>query len=231
MRRAFRYCRPAGEVFDRYAALLNFYSAANLMTTGLSCGSGGNTCIAENLAAPNAARIISEFQLWHPHCRGFQNLEDNAMSLLYSPVTFGPYTFKNRLVMSPMTRSRALGNIPNDLMAEYYKQRASSAGLIITEGTSPSPNGLGYPRVPGIFSAAQVVGWKKITDAVHSEGAKFFVQLMHTGRIGHQNNLPQGASVVGPSAIVAAGEMHTDALMSAFDPKRTLELRGKLTGG
>jgi N-ethylmaleimide reductase len=142
---------------------------------------------------------------------GFQNLEDNAMSLLYSPVRFGPYTFKNRLVMSPMTRSRALGNIPNDLMVEYYKQRASSAGLIITEGTSPSPNGLGYPRVPGIFSAAQVAGWKKIADAVHSEGAKFFVQLMHTGRIGHQNNLPQGASVVGPSAIVAAGEMHTDA--------------------
>jgi len=130
---------------------------------------------------------------------------------LYSPVTLGPYTFNNRLVMSPMTRSRALGNVPNDLMVEYYKQRASSAGLIITEGTSPSPNGLGYPRVPGIFSAAQVAGWKKITDAVHSKGAKIFVQLMHTGRIGHQNNLPKGASVIGPSAIVAAGEMYTDA--------------------
>jgi N-ethylmaleimide reductase len=130
---------------------------------------------------------------------------------LNSPVTFGPYAFKNRLVMSPMTRSRAVGNIPGDLMVEYYKQRASSAGLIITEGTSPSPNGLGYPRIPGIFSAVQVTGWKKITDAVHSKGAKIFVQLMHTGRIGHQNNLPQGASVVGPSAIVAAGEMYTDA--------------------
>src|SRR6476646_4072091 len=115
---------------------------------------------------------------------------------LYSPVTLGPYTFNNRLVMSPMTRSRALGNVPNDLMVEYYKQRASSAGLIITEGTSPSPNGLGYPRVPGIFSAAQVAGWKKITDAVHSKGAKIFVQLMHTGRVGHPNNLPQGASVI-----------------------------------
>ena len=133
------------------------------------------------------------------------------MSLLYSPVTLGPYTFKNCLVMSPMTRSRALGNVPDELMVEYYKQRASSAGLIVTEGTSPSPNGLGYPRIPGIFSAAQVAGWKKITDAVHSKGAKIFVQLMHTGRIGHPNNLPQGAAVVGPSAVLATGEMYTDA--------------------
>ena len=97
------------------------------------------------------------------------------------------------------------------MMVEYYKQRASSAGLIITEGTSPSPNGLGYPRIPGIFSAAQVAGWKKIADAVRSKGAKIFVQLMHTGRVGHPNNLPQGAAVVGPSAVLAAGEMYTDA--------------------
>src|ERR1700751_82391 len=117
------------------------------------------------------------------------------MSLLYSPVTFGPYKFKNRLVMSPMTRSRALGNVPDDLMVEYYKQRASSAGLIITEGTSPSPNGLGYPRIPGIFSAAQVAGWKKITDAVQAKGTKIFSQLMHTGRVGHPNNLHPGADV------------------------------------
>jgi len=133
------------------------------------------------------------------------------MSLLYSPVTLGPYTFKNRIVMSPMTRSRALGNVPDDLMVEYYKQRAASAGLIITEGTSPSPNGLGYPRIPGIFSAAQVAGWKKVTDAVHGKGAKIFIQLMHTGRVGHPNNLPSGASVIGPSAVVAVGEMYTDA--------------------
>ena len=82
-------------------------------------------------------------------------------------------------------------------MVEYYKQRASSAGLIITEGTSPSPNGLGYPRIPGIFSAAQVAGWKPVTDAVHAKGAKIFVQLMHTGRVGHPNNLPAGAHVLG----------------------------------
>jgi N-ethylmaleimide reductase len=93
-------------------------------------------------------------------------------------------------------------------MAEYYAQRAS-AGLIITEGTSPSPNGLGYPRIPGIFSADQVAGWKTVTDAVHARGAKMFVQLMHTGRIGHVLNLPAGAKVLAPSAIAAAGEIPT----------------------
>jgi N-ethylmaleimide reductase len=132
------------------------------------------------------------------------------MSLLYSPIKIGPLTLQNRLVTSPMTRSRAIGNVPNDLMVEYYKQRAS-AGLIITEGTSPSPNGLGYPRIPGAFSDAQVAGWKKVTDAVHTGGAKIFLQLMHTGRIGHPNNLPAGGRVLGPSAVVAAGEMYTDA--------------------
>jgi N-ethylmaleimide reductase len=84
-------------------------------------------------------------------------------------------------------------------------------GLIITEGTSTSPNGLGYPRIPGIFSAAQVAGWKKVTDAVHAAGTKIFIQFMHTGRIGHPNNLPAGATVVGPSAVAAAGEIYTDA--------------------
>jgi N-ethylmaleimide reductase len=133
------------------------------------------------------------------------------MSLLFSPTKLGPLTLKNRVVMSPLTRNRATGNVPNDLMAEYYGQRASSAGLIITEGTSPSPNGLGYPRIPGIFSDAQVAGWKKVTTAVHAKGAKIFVQLMHTGRIGHPNNLPAGAQVIGPSAVAAAGEIYTDA--------------------
>ena len=132
------------------------------------------------------------------------------MSLLFSPTKLGPLTLQNRLVMSPLTRNRAVGNVPNDLMVEYYKQRAS-AGLIITEGTSPSPNGLGYPRIPGAFSAEQTAAWKRVTDAVHARGAKIFLQLMHTGRIGHQNNLPAGASVVGPSAVAAAGEIYTDA--------------------
>lgn len=130
-------------------------------------------------------------------------------SALFSPYQLGPYELRNRLVMSPMTRNRATGNVPNELMAEYYAQR-TSAGLIITEGTSPSPNGLGYARIPGIFSPAQVEGWKLVTRAVHAKGAKIFVQLMHTGRIGHALNLPTGARMLAPSAVIAAGEMYTD---------------------
>jgi N-ethylmaleimide reductase len=95
-------------------------------------------------------------------------------------------------------------------MAEYYGQR-SGAGLIITEGTSPSPNGLGYARIPGIFSKPQVEGWKKVTSAVHKDGGKIFVQLMHTGRISHQLNLPEGAQILAPSAVKPAGQMWTDS--------------------
>lgn len=127
---------------------------------------------------------------------------------LFTPTSLGPITLRNRLVMAPMTRSRALGGIPNALMATYYEQRAG-AGLIITEGTSPSPNGLGYPNIPGIFTEAQVSGWRMVTEAVHRKGGKIFVQLMHTGRIGHPANLAPGAEVLAPSAIAAAGEMFT----------------------
>lgn len=130
-------------------------------------------------------------------------------SKLFSKTKLGNLELKNPMVMAPMTRSRALGNIPNDLMATYYGQRAG-AGLIITEGTAPSPNGLGYARIPGIFSDAQVEGWKKVTHTVHEKGGRIFVQLMHTGRIGHPNNLPEGAEIIGPSAIVAKGQMWTD---------------------
>lgn len=129
---------------------------------------------------------------------------------LRSSFTLGDLPLANRAVMAPMTRSRAIGNVPNDLMAEYYAQRAQDAGLIITEGTSPSPNGLGYARIPGLFSEAQVAGWKKVTEAVHAKGGRIFAQLMHTGRIGHPHNLPKGAEVLGPSAVRAAGQMYTD---------------------
>jgi N-ethylmaleimide reductase len=132
------------------------------------------------------------------------------MSLLFSETVLGPLKLQNRLVMCPLTRNRAIDNIPNALMAQYYAQRAS-VGLIITEGTSPSPNGLGYPRIPGIFSPAQVAGWKPITEAVHAKGAKMFMQLMHCGRIAHPLNLPVGARLLAPSAVAAAGEMYTDA--------------------
>ncbi len=132
------------------------------------------------------------------------------MSILYTPFTLGPIVLQNRLVMAPMTRSRAPGNIPNALMVEYYAQR-SSAGLIITEGTSSSANGLGYPRIPGIFSAAQIEGWKAITEAVHAKGSRIFLQLMHCGRISHPLNMPAGARLLAPSAVAASGEMYTDA--------------------
>jgi len=130
---------------------------------------------------------------------------------LFAPVKLGNLELKNRIVMSPMTRSRAIGNVPNELMAEYYAQR-SDAGLIITEGTSPSPNGLGYSRIPGCFSKEQVEGWRKVTTAVHKRGGKIFLQLMHTGRISHTLNLPEGAQIIAPSAIQAKGQMWTDSM-------------------
>lgn len=130
---------------------------------------------------------------------------------LFAPTKLGSLPLRNRIVMAPMTRSRAVdANTPNDLMAEYYGQRAG-AGLIITEGTAPSPNGTGYARIPGIWSQAQVAGWRKTTDAVHAKGGRIFVQLMHTGRVGHPLNLPAGAELLAPSAIAAEGEMYTDA--------------------
>ncbi len=129
---------------------------------------------------------------------------------LFSPIRVGGLSLPNRIVMAPMTRCRALGNVPNLLMAEYYAQR-SGAGLIITEGTSPSPNGLGYARIPGLYSAEQMAGWKLVTDAVHARSSKIFVQLMHTGRVSHLSNMPAGAKVMAPSAITAAGEIWTDA--------------------
>lgn len=130
-------------------------------------------------------------------------------SNLFEPITLGKTVLKNHIVMSPLTRSRATGNIPNDLMAKYYAQRAG-AGLIITEGTSPSPNGLGYCRIPGLYHVDQVRGWRKVTEAVHAANGKIFVQLMHTGRVGVTENLPEGARVLGPSAVATPGQMYTD---------------------
>lgn len=129
---------------------------------------------------------------------------------LFSSMRLGSAELKNRVVMSPMTRNRAIGNLPNGLMAEYYGQRAY-AGLIITEGTSPSPNGLGYARIPGIHSAEQTEGWKLTTNAVHARGGKIFIQLMHTGRVGSTMNLPPGAELVAPSAVVMGGTIWTDS--------------------
>lgn len=117
--------------------------------------------------------------------------------------TYDKMQLKNRVVMAPMTRSRATpDHVPIPLMAEYYGQRAG-AGLIVTEGTAPSPNGVGYPRIPGIYTPEQMEAWKPVPRAVHERGAKIFMQLMHTGRISHPDNMPAGSRVLAPSAIVA----------------------------
>jgi len=129
--------------------------------------------------------------------------------LLFSSYTLGSIELSNRVVMAPMTRSRAIGNVPNGIMAEYYAQRASG-GLLITEGVAPSPNGLGYARIPGLWSSEQVQGWRQVTQAVHQAGGRIFAQIMHTGRVGHPDNMHEGAEIVGPSAIAAGGEMYTD---------------------
>lgn len=131
------------------------------------------------------------------------------MNKLLAPYSKRGLTLKNHLVMAPMTRSRAIDNVPNELMADYYAQR-TGAGLLITEGTAPVTAALGYPRIPGIFSAEQVEGWKKVTAAVHADGSKFFVQLMHTGRIGHLDNLPKNGVLEGASTLKAAGQIYTD---------------------
>ncbi|HSI69363.1 MAG TPA: alkene reductase [Gillisia sp.] len=115
----------------------------------------------------------------------------------------------NKVIMAPLTRARATDNIPNDLMVKYYSQRAQ-AGLIISEGTAPSPNGLGYARIPGIYTEQQIEGWKKITEAVHKEGGKIFLQIMHTGRVSHKDNMEEKAEILAPSAIALEGEMYTD---------------------
>ncbi len=125
-------------------------------------------------------------------------------SPLFASVTLGPYTLKNRIVMPPLTRSRSTqpGNIPNELMASYYTQRAS-AGFMVTEGTQIEPRGQGYAWTPGIHSHAQIEGWKKVTQAVHAAGGIIFAQLWHVGRVSHTSLQPQGAQPVAPSAITA----------------------------
>lgn len=132
------------------------------------------------------------------------------MSQLFTPVRIGRLTLPNRLVMAPMTRSRADDEtgVPTDLVASYYAQRAG-AGLIISEGVYPSASGKGYVRTPGIVDNAQVAAWKNITEAVHAKGGRIFMQLMHSGRISHPSMQPGGALPVAPSAIKPAGQSWT----------------------
>ncbi len=130
---------------------------------------------------------------------------------LFTPGKIGTLEVPNRMIMSPMTRSRMLTNgVPSDMAIEYYSQRAS-AGLILTEGTAPSAGGIGYARTPAIETAEQVAGWKKITDAVSAKHGHMFVQLMHVGRIGSPLNRFTDQPLVAPSAVKPAGQIWTDA--------------------
>jgi len=129
---------------------------------------------------------------------------------LFKPVRLGAFDMRNRIVMSPMTRSRAgVGDVPTELHAEYYRQRAS-AGLIVTEGTQPSPAGKGYCRTPGIYSVAQVDRWRQVAEAVHGEGGLIVVQLMHCGRIASHINKDDDSEIVAPSAVRAKARIFTD---------------------
>lgn len=150
------------------------------------------------------------------------NIHDASTKTLFSPYELSDLQLKNRFAMSPMTRSRAIdGRVPNPLAAEYYAQRAS-AGLIITEATQVSPQGIGYVRTPGIHSAEQVAGWKKIIDAVHKAGGKIFLQLWHVGRISH-SDFHDGKPPVAPSAIAAIGKTFTPEGQKDFSTPRALD--------
>lgn len=129
---------------------------------------------------------------------------------LFTPLEIGDFELPNRIVMAPMTRNRAgEGLAPRQLNARYYAQRAS-AGLIVTEASQISPQGMGYPSTPGIYSPEQLEGWRQVTDAVHAEGGRIFLQLWHVGRISHPSFQPDGALPVAPSAIRAAGQAMTN---------------------
>lgn len=150
---------------------------------------------------------------------------DQASTIdLFTSLTLGDLVLPNRLVMAPLTRNRAgEGNVPRALNVEYYRQRAS-AGLIITEASQVSPQGVGYPATPGIHSDAQVAGWQQVTDAVHAEGGRIFIQLWHVGRISHPSMQPDNARPVAPSAIRPEGEAVTYEGMQAFETPRALTL-------
>ena len=148
---------------------------------------------------------------------------NSKKSLLHQPVKIGAWQLPNRIIMAPLTRCRAgEGRVPNELMAEYYAQRAS-AGLIISEATSVDPMGVGYPDTPGIWSDAQVEGWKLITERVHAAGGRIILQLWHVGRISDPIYL-DGKLPVAPSAIKAAGHVSLIRPMKEFETPRALEL-------
>jgi N-ethylmaleimide reductase len=152
-----------------------------------------------------------------------QERQTSSAPNLFSPVEVGPLMLRNRIVMAPLTRSRAgAGNVPNQLNALYYAQRAS-AGLIISEATQISPEGQGYISTPGIHGAEQIEGWKCVTKAVHIAGGQIVLQLWHVGRISHPSFQPGGAAPVAPSAIRPKGQAFTEKGFEPIPTPRALE--------
>lgn len=170
--------------------------------------------------------------------------EPYSNNILFTPIKLGDLALKNRIIMAPLTRCRAVDNrVPNDLMVEYYQQRAS-AGLIISEATSISAQGVGYPNTPGIWSEAQIAGWQKVTDAVHSKNSKILLQLWHVGRLSDSSFL-NGEQPVAPSAIAADGHpshirpikpyqtpkaLTVDAIESIIEDYKQAAVNAKLAG-
>jgi N-ethylmaleimide reductase len=143
---------------------------------------------------------------------------------LFSPIHLGDLALTNRIIMAPLTRNRSgAGNVPQDLNVEYYRQRAS-AGLIISEGSQISAKGIGYPGTPGIHSDAQIAGWQRVTDAVHDEGGRIFIQLWHTGRISHSSLQPDHILPSAPSALKALGQAMTYDGPQDFETPHALTL-------
>src|SRR5664279_1861145 len=144
------------------------------------------------------------------------------MTTLFDPIRIGELDLANRIVMAPLTRNRAApGQVPSELAVEYYRQRAS-AGLIITEASPVSPEGEGYLDTPGIYSAEQVKGWRKVTDVVHAEGGRIVVQLWHVGRISHVSLQPNGQAPVSSTAMRADTKTFTREGFVPVSPPRAL---------
>ncbi|WP_233857144.1 alkene reductase [Paraburkholderia sp. HD33-4] len=147
------------------------------------------------------------------------------MSKLHSPIQVGPFEIAHRVVLAPLTRMRAEeGARPGPLMAEYYAQRTSKGGLLISEATIAAPNGNGYLGAPGLYDDSQIEGWKQVTDAVHAKGGRIFLQLYHAGRQSHSQLQPDGAQPVAPSAVPHGGVAYTEAGWIPNTPSRALSL-------
>jgi N-ethylmaleimide reductase len=157
------------------------------------------------------------------------SLEDNEMSKLFSQINVGTYPLKHRVVLAPLTRMRTeAGNVPGDLMVEYYTQRASDGGLLITDATAVSQLGIAYVDAPGIYNEAQAKGWKRVVDAVHAKGARIFLQMWHAGRQAHAANTG-GVTPVAPSAVrsleyAAIRDENGNIIEAELDLPRALDL-------